>query len=146
MDKRVVAGEWEHTLRSEAAYVFELLTSRRAEWVELHPGEVMPQVVSSTPDSFVVWSSFWPISPADTIEITLRSEHRDGEFLRDSTILSYRWLTDSPPDERGIAITRQRLNKRFGGDIRGWTGRYEDRLDDRAWEQWRSGTSDSDRE
>ena len=116
---RIVAGERTHHYQSGGAYVFDLLTRRRAEWVELHPGEVLPDVLEQEPNSRVVWSSFWPVSPDDTVEITLTS---DGEHR---TTLRYSWLTDAPPDERGIAITRQRLNTRFGGDIRGWTGRYE---------------------
>jgi hypothetical protein len=33
-------------------------------------------------------------------------------------------LSDSPPDARGIGITRQRLNQKFGGDLRGITSVY----------------------
>jgi hypothetical protein len=117
---RVVFGEREHSYYSDRAYVFDLLTRRRAEWVQLHPGEVLPDVVAAEPDSFVVWSSFWPGSPDDIIEMTLTTEPDNGP-----TTLRYRWLTDSPPDARGIGITRQRLNTRFGGDIRGWTGPNE---------------------
>lgn len=120
MVDRVVAGEREHRYDSDRTYVFDLLTRRRSEWIQLHPGEVLPAVVASESDSVVIWSSFWPVSPNDTVEITLSSDRVNGP-----TTLRYRWLTESPPDERGIAITNQRLNTRFGGDIRGWIGRYE---------------------
>jgi len=39
----------------------------------LHPGEVMPEVLEAIPNSRVVWSSFWPSSPDDIIEL-------DAEF------------------------------------------------------------------
>jgi hypothetical protein len=34
--------------------------------------------------------------------------------------MHFRWLTESRPDERGIAFTQQRLNRKLAGDLRGW--------------------------
>ena len=56
----------------------------------------------------------------DTIEFDL-SRRGSGTDVR------MRWMSDSAPDERGIAITRQRLNAKLGGDLRGWFA------DDHAW-------------
>jgi hypothetical protein len=58
------------------------------------------------------------VSPDDTIEFDLVPD--DG-----GTAMRFRWYTDSPPDERGIGITRQRLNQKFGGDLRGVTSEHE---------------------
>jgi hypothetical protein len=41
-------------------------------------------------------------------------------------------MSSSPPDERGVALTRQRLNERFGGDIRGWLSSSEAYAERRA--------------
>jgi hypothetical protein len=65
-------------------------------------------VLEATKFDRVVWSSFWPVSPNDTIEFD----------LSEATALRFRWYTDSPPDARGIGITRQRLNQKFGGNLR----------------------------
>jgi hypothetical protein len=69
------------------------------------------------PNETVVWSSFWPVSPDDTIEFDL-SASREGTSIR------FRWFTASPPDERGIGITRLRLNRKFGGDLRAIVSEY----------------------
>ena len=81
--------------------------------MHLHPGEVLPEVLDAAPNTRVTWSSFWPRSPDDTIELLLTPDGGD-------TLLHFRWRSDDPPDERGINITLQRLNKKLGGDIRGW--------------------------
>ena len=73
----------------------------------------MPEVVEADANRRVVWSSFWPVSADDTIEINLTPDRGD-------TLLTFRWFSASPPDERGVGITRQRLNRQFGGSIRGW--------------------------
>lgn len=107
-------GERSHRYRDTSPdWIFLALTKYRGEWLKLHPEEVQPDVLEAVSNERVVWSSFWPISPSDTIEITLTRDRRD-------TLLKFRWLTDSPPDERGVGITRQRLNTQFGGNIRGW--------------------------
>jgi hypothetical protein len=93
--------------------VFEALTSERDRWVRLQPGEVLPEVIEALPSAKVVWSSFWPVSPGDTIEFELWPS--DG-----GTAVRFRWLSESPPDERGVAITRQRLNRKIGADLREW--------------------------
>jgi hypothetical protein len=112
-----------HVYRAPRWVIFRALTEDRARWLQraLHPGEVLPVVLASVPDERVVWSSFWPISPGDTIEVALTED-------RGTTTLRFEWFTSAPPDERGTAITRQRLNAKFGGDIRGWLA------GDEAWE------------
>jgi hypothetical protein len=93
------------------------LTERRSSWLRLQPGEVEPRVVEAVPIERVVWSSFWPVSPDDIIEFSLSSTTQH-EITRGSQ-MRVRWLSNSPPDERGIAITRQRLGRKFGADLRG---------------------------
>jgi hypothetical protein len=101
--------------------IFRALTDARAKWMRLHPGEVLPEVIEAFPNERVVWSSFWPVSPDDTIELTLAEECG-------TTTVRFKWLTSAPPDERGVGITRQRLNTKLGADIRGWLASAE------AWE------------
>jgi hypothetical protein len=106
-----------HVYRGAPRWViFRALTDDRAKWLRsaMHAGEVVPDVLESVPDQRVVWSSFWPISPSDTIEFT-QTEQRAGD-----TTLRLQWFSRTPPDERGIGFTRQRLNTKLGGDIRGW--------------------------
>jgi hypothetical protein len=78
---------------------------------------VEPNVLEAVANKRVVWSSFWPISPNDTIEFDL------ARFGDDGTI-RFRWFTSSRPDERGIAITRQRLNRKFASDLRSAVAEY----------------------
>jgi hypothetical protein len=78
---------------------------------------VEPNVLEAVANNRVVWSSFWPISPNDTIEFDL-ARWGDGGEIR------FRWFSSSPPDERGIAITRQRLNRKFASDLRGAVAEY----------------------
>jgi hypothetical protein len=95
--------------------LYLVLTDQRSSWLRLQPGEVEPQVVRAA--SFeVVWSSFWPVSPEDVIEFSLSTTDEHG--YRQRSQMRMRWLSSSPPDERGIAITRQRLNRKFGADLR----------------------------
>jgi hypothetical protein len=112
LDGRVVMADRTHKYAVAPPYLFRALTTRRESWMVLHPGEVMPEVLEAIPNSRVVWSSFWPSSPDDIIELDLTGwgEHSEVRF---------RWATSSPPDDRGIAITRQRLNQKLGSDIRG---------------------------
>jgi hypothetical protein len=120
---REVFADRTHAYRSTPlAVIFRALTEHRHQWMTLHPGEVVPELLETIPDRRVVWSSFWPISPGDTVELTL-------SWDRGGTLLRFQWLTSSPPDERGIQITRQRLNTKLGADIRGWLASNE------AWEQ-----------
>jgi ketosteroid isomerase-like protein len=49
------------------------------------------------------------VSPDDTIELLLTEDGMD-------TLVRLRWQTSSPPDERGIAISRKRLNTKLGAD------------------------------
>jgi hypothetical protein len=81
-------------------------------WLQLEKGETRPVVLESEVDRCVVLSSFWPVSPDDTIRL-------DIEGVRDDCTVRMRWYSSNPPDDRGIGITRQRLNKKIGGDLRG---------------------------
>lgn len=99
------------------SFIYAALTTELDAWLRLQPGEVRPAVSDAVPDQRVVWSSFWPDSPDDTIELDL-ARYGDGTEIR------WRWHSSSPPDARGIAITRQRLNKKLGGDLRGLVSAY----------------------
>ena len=79
------------------SYLFQALTTSRSRWLVLQPGEVEPQVLDAIPKSTVVWSSFWPASPDFIIQFDLTGTAGHSE-------LRFRWFTDHPPDERGIAI------------------------------------------
>lgn len=88
---REVLADWTHRYRgTPRPVIFRPLTDHRQKWIGLHPGEVLPDLLEMIPDQRVVWSSFWPISPDDTVELTLtedqvdrlaaNAEHR-GEFV-----------------------------------------------------------------
>jgi len=116
---QIVLGERSHLYRGVPRWViFDAVGLHLSRWVHLHPGEVQPKILEETPPDGLVWSSLWPISPKDRIEIALAEDSGD-------TTLSFKWLSETPPDARGIGITRQRLNKTFGGDIRGWLASEE---------------------
>lgn len=73
---RVVLADRSHTFRVVSlSRMFVALTTGRDRWLRLQPGEVMPEVIEAATDLRVVWSSFWPSSPADTIEFDL---HESG--------------------------------------------------------------------
>jgi hypothetical protein len=110
-DRRLVLADRVHLYAAPIELLFAALTFDQAKWLRLQPGEVEPRVLDSVPNETVVWSSFWPVSPDDTIEFEL-SPSTQGTSIR------FRWFTASPPGERGIGITRQRLNRKFGGDLR----------------------------
>jgi len=113
-DRQVFADRVHH-FAAPTKVIFEALTQDRAQWLQLQPGEIEPHVLASRTYDQVTWSSVWPVSPTDTIEFELGRRSGGGTSLR------FRWLTAHPPDARGIAITRQRLNRKLGGDLRGWT-------------------------
>ena len=111
----LVLGEATHRYPDwDRATVFDALTTHRRRWIHLHPGEVLPSVMWSERPSRVVWSSFWPAAPDDTSELLLE-ESRPG-----TTAVRWIWRSPTPPDDRGVGITRQRLNTKLGADIRGW--------------------------
>jgi len=112
LSARQVLADRTHRLDAPVSVIQRALSRDRAKWVVLHPGEVLPEVLDLGAER-VVWSSLWPVSPDDTVEFALS---RYGT----KTALRFRWLTDSPPDERGIAITRQRLNTLLASTLRGW--------------------------
>jgi len=110
----VVLGDTMHLYRDwDCGTVFNGLTAHRESWMRLHPGEVLPEVLEAEAPSRVVWSSFWPVAPDDTIELLLEQKTA-------GTSLRWVWRSPTPPDARGVAITRQRVNTKLGGDIRGW--------------------------
>jgi hypothetical protein len=121
MDPAVLA---DRVYRFEAPIwvVYDALVIGQDNWLVLQPGEVAPQVLEAVRTSSVVWSSFWPLSPLDKIEFDLTEPGKRGGAERPSegTSLRFRWSTSSPPDDRGIAITRQRLNRKFGSHLRAW--------------------------
>lgn len=120
---REVFADRLHRFEAPIWVVYEALTVRQDKWLYLQPGEVKPELLEATPETHVVWSSFWPVSPGDTIEFDLREPGRQrggASRVSEGTSLRFRWLTDAPPDERGVAITRQRLNKKLGSDLRAW--------------------------
>jgi hypothetical protein len=104
-----------HDYEAPRELIHAALTVDR-RWLRLQPGEVEPRVLEASP-SRVVWSSFWPVSPEDTIVFDI-----SGSGSRCS--VRFRWFSDSPPDDRGIGITRQRLNRKFGADIRSVVSDY----------------------
>ena len=107
-----------HRHRAPVDVLFRALTDKEAKWwLQLQPGEVEPEVLEAVPFEHVVWSSFWPVSPEDTIVFDI-----SGSGPRCS--VRFRWFSDSPPDDRGIGITRQRLNRKFGADIRSVVSDY----------------------
>jgi len=110
----LVLGDATHLYRDwDSETVFDALTTYREHWMHLHPGEVFPDVLESERPNRIIWSSFWPASPADTVELLL-------EESRGTTSVRWIWRSPAPPDDRGVGITRQRLNTKLGGDIRGW--------------------------
>jgi len=108
-----VFGDRSHRFAPPTWVMFDALTVDLDKWLDLAPGEVRPRVLEAERPSRVVWSSFWPVSPNDTVELLLAP---DGA----GTTLRFIWRSPSPPDERGVAITRQRLNQKLGGDLREW--------------------------
>lgn len=114
MDEAEVFGDRTHRLAAPTWVVFKALTAELDEWLDLAPGDVRPQILAADEPHRVVWSSLWPVSPDDTVEFQL-SRSGGGTELR------FIWRSPSPPYERGIAITRQRLNRKLGGNLRGWT-------------------------
>ena len=107
-----------HRFNAPISLLFGALATDLTGWMRLAPGEVWPTILESAAPTRVVWSSFWPVSPDDTIELDLVSEGREKTTVR------LRWLTDRPPDDRGIGVTRQRLNRKIGGDLRGVVSEY----------------------
>jgi hypothetical protein len=123
-DRQVLADRV-HRYNAPRTVLFSALSVDQAKWLRLQPGEIEPRVLEAISFERVVWSSFWTVSPRDTIEFDLSAIGSDacliskGKFVYgEPSAIRFRWFTDSPPDERGIALTRQRLNRKFGGDLR----------------------------
>ena len=113
MGDRQLLAKRTHRYSLPSTVAFRAIAEEQDKWVRPRPGEVLPITLEAHPVQRVVWGSMWPVSPADTVEFDLDWDHR-------GTALTFEWWTDQPPDERGIGITRQRLNRLLGGDIRGW--------------------------
>lgn len=103
-----------HRFAAPRSVMFDALTIGLDNWLVLAPGETAPEVVESERPHGVVWSSLWPVSPGDTVEFEL-TRYGAGTEVR------FIWRSPSPPDKRGIGITRQRLNRKLGSDLRAWT-------------------------
>jgi hypothetical protein len=88
--KEVFADREHHYAGAPAWTIFRALTDNRHRWLWLHPGEVLPTVLEAVPNQRVAWSSFWPLRPDDTIELTLTED-------RGSITLRFVWLTNAPP-------------------------------------------------
>jgi hypothetical protein len=108
-----VLGDRSHRFAAPVWVFFDALTVDVGMWLDLVRGEVAPNVLEAERPRRVVWSSLWPVSPDDTIEFHL-APHESGTEVR------FIWRSSSPPDARGIAITRQRLNRKLGRDLREW--------------------------
>ena len=118
-EERTVRGERVHRYEAPPELLFGALsgTDGFLNWLHRAPGELLPVVLEAVPSQHVVWASLWPVSPIDTIEFDL--EPLDPVYLT-GTAVRFRWWTAQPPDDRGIAITRQRLNRYLGSELRGW--------------------------
>ncbi len=103
-----------HRYKESVECLYDALTTGRETWMRLASGEVHPRTIETVADQRVVLSTFWPIAPNDLIVLDLA--YRPGHLSR--TELRMQWLTDSPPDGRGVGIARQRLNRKFGSDLR----------------------------
>jgi hypothetical protein len=108
-----ISGDRTHRFVAPMWVVFDALTLDVGAWLGLERGEVAPRIVKALPPGRVVWSSLWPVSPDDTVEFEL-SRYGVGTELR------FVWRSPSPPGERGIGITRQGLDRKFGDGLRGW--------------------------
>lgn len=93
--------------------MFDALVVERDKWLLLRDGEVDPKVLEAVRPTLVVWASLWPVSPEDTVRFELTP-------AESGTAMRFLWCTGSPPDDRGIAFVRQRLNTAFGQDLREW--------------------------
>jgi hypothetical protein len=116
-DERMLLGDRIKRYSAPPHVVFQVLTDVDGFWEWLHqaPGEVRPVILEAVTPTRVVWASLWPVSPTDTIEFDL-------EPYLAGTDLRFRWWSAHPPDSRGIAITRQRLNRYLGSDLRALAG------------------------
>lgn len=111
VSERQVLAERVHKYAPPPWRMYEALVHEARKWLVLRPGEVDPEIVEVTRPHRVVWSSLWPVSASDTIEFTI-------EPFEAGTALQFRWLSDSPPDDRGLGLVRHRLNEGFGAHLR----------------------------
>ena len=101
----------EHRYAPPPWRMFVALNGEIDGWLRLRPREVRPKVVSASRPSEVVWSSLWPVSPADRIAFVIRS---DGP----GSAVPFVWTSPKPPDDRGVGLVRHHLNQAFAGDLR----------------------------
>lgn len=93
--------------------MFDALVDERDRWLLLRDREVDPKVLEAVRPTLVVWGSLWLVSPEDSIRFELTP-------AESGTAMRFLWCTGLPPDDRGIALVRQRLNTAFGQDLREW--------------------------
>lgn len=127
-----VFGDRVYLHRAPIEVIFRALADVKARWwLGLEPGEVEPEVLEALPHERVMWSSLWPVSPDDVIRFELSEVLAERQFLgRGAAIeacpteIRMRWFSDYPPDDRGIAITRLRLNDKIAGHLQAVTSAY----------------------
>lgn len=96
-DDRLLLADRLHRYEAPVGWIFNALTNDSSRWLRLDPGEVSPRVLKSRQPDLVVWSSMWPVSPNDTVEVHLEAAERGAR-----TSLRFRWYSDQPP--RGTAF------------------------------------------
>lgn len=113
--ERQLLADRVHKYWAQREFIYDALTGADGflEWFHQAPGETRPVVLTAVPTEPVVWASLWPVTPSDTIEFDLKPYFA-------GTALRVRWWSPHPPDERGIGITRHRINRYLGAELRGW--------------------------
>ncbi len=64
-----VFGDRSHRFAPPAWVMFDALTVDLHKWLDLASAEVRPRILEAERPNRVVWSSFWPVSPNDTVEL-----------------------------------------------------------------------------
>ncbi len=85
-------------------------TGTRA-WLDLHEGEVAPDVTDGERPRRLVWSSLWPARPDDRVEFTFRS---DGSGTHLAVVVT----AVDPPELEWAAHVRRRLDELVYGGLR----------------------------
>lgn len=109
--ERELLADRRHRLAPPPWRIYVALSEEIDRWLTLRPREVAPSVVKAVRPSVIEWSSLWPVSPDDSITFDIEP---DGA----GCAVRLRWWTASPPDERGVALVRHRLNNAIGGELR----------------------------
>jgi len=98
------------------AVVFESLTDPHQPgarpWLSLLYDEIEPRVLESEWPHLIVWSSLWPIRPADQVSLELSPEPSD-------TLVRFTLLTPHDlPEDRLIRHLRYRMSVLLYADLR----------------------------